>query len=108
MSRYLLRRLLIVVPSLLGISVVLFTVPARPVARAAGLPPGAQPYSLLPHVDNSIAFIVFSLPPFFTGILFILIFSIYLDWLPLVCRADIAATGWRWYWEMFRQAIMPV
>src|SRR5207244_10870167 len=28
--------------------------------------------------------------------------------LPFVFRADLAATGWRWYWEMFRQAIMPV
>ena len=23
-------------------------------------------------------------------------------------RADLAATGWRWYWEEFKQAIMPV
>jgi peptide/nickel transport system permease protein len=25
-----------------------------------------------------------------------------------VFRADLAATGWRWYWEEFRQSIMPV
>ena len=55
-----------------------------------------------------LAFIGFSLPTFFTGILFILFFSIYLDWLPFVYRADISATGWRWYWEHVRQAIMPV
>jgi peptide/nickel transport system permease protein len=48
------------------------------------------------------------LPTFFTGILFILFFSIYLDWLPFIYRADISATGWRWYWENVRQAIMPV
>ena len=54
------------------------------------------------------AFIGFSLPTFFTGLLFILLFSIYLDWLPFVYRADIAATGWHWYWEHFKQAIMPV
>ena len=35
-------------------------------------------------------------------------FSIQLDWLPFVYRADIDATGWRWYWEHLRQAIMPV
>jgi len=40
--------------------------------------------------------------------LFILLFSITLDWLPFVYRADISATGWRWYWEHLRQAIMPV
>ena len=31
-----------------------------------------------------------------------------LDWLPFVYRADIDATGWRWYWEHFRQAVMPI
>ena len=40
------------------------------------------------------AFVGFSLPTFFTGILFILLFSIQLDWLPFVYRADIAETGW--------------
>ena len=45
---------------------------------------------------------------FFTGILFILIFSITLDWLPFVYRADLSATGWQWWWEQFKQSIMPV
>src|SRR5204862_312057 len=53
-------------------------------------------------------FIGFSLPTFFTGLLFILFFSIYLDWLPFIYRADIGGTGWRWYWEHARQAIMPI
>jgi peptide/nickel transport system permease protein len=190
MSRYLLRRLLILVPSLLGISIVLFAAlalapgdpfgelasnPNVPPEVAAGLrakfglddpvwlrylhwlvamlhgdwgfsfvsrmdvdrlilqrlpatllvigssqvlallvalPVGVlaatRPYSIFDQVANTVAFIGFSLPTFFTGLLFILVFSIYLDWLPFVFRADLAATGWRWYWEMFRQAIMPV
>ena len=54
------------------------------------------------------AFVGFSLPTFFTGLLLILIFSVNLGWLPFVYRADIAATGWHWYWENFKQAIMPV
>ena len=53
-------------------------------------------------------FIGFSLPTFFTGLLLILVFSIQLDWLPFVYRSDISASGWRFYWEHFRQAIMPV
>ena len=190
MSRYLLRRLLIVVPSLLGISVVLYTVlalapgdpfgelasnPNVPPEVAAGLrakfglddpialrylhwlmamlhgdwgfsfvsrmdvdtliwqrlpttllvigssqilallialPVGVfsatRPYSIFDQIANTLAFIGFSLPTFFTGILFILVFSITLHWLPFVFRADLAATGWRWYWEEFRQAAMPV
>ena len=190
MSRYLLRRLLIAVPSLLGISVVLFVVlalapgdpfgelasnPNVPPEVAAGLrakfglddpillrylrwlsamlhgdwgfsfvsridvdtliwqrlpatllvigssqvlallialPVGVysamRRYSIFDQIANLLAFIGFSLPTFFTGLLFILLFSIYLDWLPFVFRTDLGATGWHWYWEEFRQAVMPV
>ena len=38
----------------------------------------------------------------------ILVFSIQLDWLPFVYRADISATGWQFYWEHIKQSIMPV
>jgi len=189
-SQYLLRRLLLVIPSVLGISVVLFTVlalaPGDPfeelatnpnvpaevraslraqfglddpvatrylrwagsmvqgdwgfsfasridvddlilqripvtlliigssqvLALAIALPVGVyaatRPYSLFDQIANTLAFIGFSLPTFFTGILFILLFSITLGWLPFVYRADIAATGWMWYWEHFKQALMPV
>ena len=190
MSRYLTRRLLIAIPSLLGISIVLFTVlalapgdPFEELATNPNVPPevranlrlkfglddpiylrylrwlaamlqgdwgfsfasrvnvddlilqrlpttlfvigssqvlalmvalpvgvyaATRPYSLFDQVANTLTFVGFSLPTFFTGLLFILVFSIQLDWLPFVYRADISATGWRWYWEHFRQAIMPV
>ena len=48
------------------------------------------------------------MPTFFTGLLFILLFSIHLGWLPFVYRSDLSATGFSWWWEEFRQAIMPV
>ncbi len=190
MSRYLTRRLLIAIPSLLGISIVLFTVlalapgdPFEELATNPNVPPevranlrlkfglddpiylrylhwlaamlqgnwgfsfasrvdvddlilqrlpttlfvigssqvlalmvalpvgvyaATRPYSLFDQVANTLTFVGFSLPTFFTGLLFILVFSIQLDWLPFVYRADISATGWRWYWEHFRQAIMPI
>jgi peptide/nickel transport system permease protein len=67
-----------------------------------------RPYSLFDQFANTFAFIGFSLPTFFTGLLLILIFSVNLGWLPFVYRADINATGWHWYWEYIKQAIMPV
>ena len=67
-----------------------------------------RPYSLFDQIATTLAFIGFSLPTFFTGLLFILLLSIHLDWLPFIYRADISATGWQWYWEHVRQAIMPV
>ncbi|HEV3175695.1 MAG TPA: ABC transporter permease [Stellaceae bacterium] len=190
MGRYLLRRLLIAVPSLIGISIVLFTVlalapgdpfgelasnPAVPpevrlalrakfgmddpillryvhwlvamlhgdwgfsfvsrvdvdaliwqrlpatlfvigtsqilallIALPVGVYAATRPYSVFDQIASTFAFIGFSLPTFFTGLLFILIFSIDLDWLPFVFRSDLSATGWHWYWEEFRQAIMPI
>jgi peptide/nickel transport system permease protein len=78
------------------------------IALPVGVFSATRPYSLFDQVANTLAFIGFSLPTFFTGLLFILVFSVYLDWLPFVYRADIAATGWQWYWEHFRQAVMPV
>src|SRR2546423_9939279 len=189
MGRYLLRRLLIAIPSLLGISVILFTVLALapgdpfgelatnpavpPEVRAAlrvkfglddpvalryfhwisamlhgdwgfsfasridvdtlilqrlpatlfvigsaqllaltiALPVGVfaatRPYSIFDQISSTLAFVGFSLPTFFTGLLFILVFSVQLDWLPFVFR-DIDATGWRWFWEELKQSIMPI
>jgi peptide/nickel transport system permease protein len=159
LSQYILRRLLIAIPSLLGISLVLFIVlalaPGDPFGELAtnpNVPPEVRlalrvkfglddpiylrylhwllamaqgdwgfsfvsrmnvdtlikPYSLFDQIANTLAFIGFSLPTFFTGILFILLFSVTLDWLPFVYTTDIKATGGRWLVEQVRQAIMPV
>jgi peptide/nickel transport system permease protein len=78
------------------------------IALPVGIYAAARPYSVFDQIASTLAFVGFSLPTFFTGILFILIFSIYLDWLPFVYRADISATGWQWYSEHIRQAVMPV
>jgi len=85
---------------------------AQLLALAVALPVGTyaamRPYSIFDQVANTFAFIGFSLPTFFTGLLLILIFSVNLGWLPFVYRVDIAANGWQWYWEFFKQAIMPI
>lgn len=78
------------------------------IAVPVGILAAIRPYSVFDQVANTLAFVGFSLPTFFTGLLFILLFSLTLDWLPFVYQADISATGWRWVWEHVRQAIMPV
>jgi len=88
----------------IGSSQILALVIALPV----GIYAATRPYSVFDQIANTLAFVGFSLPTFFTGLLLILIFSIKLDWLPFVYRADIPETGWRWYWEHVRQALMPV
>jgi peptide/nickel transport system permease protein len=78
------------------------------VALPVGVLAATRPYSLFDQIANTLAFIGFSLPTFFTGLLLILVFSVQLDWLPFVYRADISATGWQFYWEHIKQSIMPV
>ncbi|MBR0840293.1 MULTISPECIES: ABC transporter permease [Bradyrhizobium] len=78
------------------------------IAIPVGVYAATKPYSLFDQIANTLAFVGFSLPTFFTGILFILIFSVTLDWLPLVYTTDVKGTGIRWVLEMIRQAIMPV
>lgn len=81
---------------------------ALAIALPVGIISATRPYSVFDQIANTLAFIGFSLPTFFTGLLLILLFSIKLDWLPFVFRADISATGWQWWWENIKQAIMPV
>jgi len=90
--------------AVIGLSQVLALLIAIPVGVVAA----TRPYSIFDQVANTFAFIGFSLPTFFTGLLFILFFSIYLDWLPFVYRADLSETGLRWWWAQFRQSIMPI
>ena len=78
------------------------------IALPIGVYAATRPYSLFDKIANVLAFVGFSLPTFFTGLLLILLFSITLEWLPFVYRTDIQATGWRFVWEHIRQSIMPV
>lgn len=89
---------------ILGLSQLLAILVAIPV----GVLGAARPYSFFDQIANTLAFIGFSLPTFFTGILLILLFSIRLDWLPFVYRSDIPGSGWPWLWEHIKQSIMPI
>ena len=78
------------------------------VALPVGVLAGVKPYSIFDQIANTMAFIGFSLPTFFTGLLLILLFSVKLDWLPMVYRTDLASSGWQWWWDQLKQSIMPV
>jgi peptide/nickel transport system permease protein len=66
------------------------------------------PYSIFDQIASTFALMGFSLPPFFTGLVFILVFSVGLNWLPFVFRSDLSASGPAWWWEEFKQAVMPI
>jgi peptide/nickel transport system permease protein len=81
---------------------------ALAIALPVGVYAAMRPYSIFDQIANTLAFVGFSLPTFFTGLLFILLFSIYLDWLPFVYRTDLQSTGWKWWGDQIRQSIMPI
>jgi peptide/nickel transport system permease protein len=78
------------------------------IALPVGVISAIRPYSLFDQVATTFAFVGYSLPTFFTGLLFILLFSLYLDWLPFIYSTTIEARGIRWIAEHFRQAAMPI
>ncbi len=78
------------------------------VALPVGILSAVKPYSVFDQMATTFAFIGYSLPTFFTGLLFILVFSIYLDWLPFIYSSTIEATGWAWALEHLRQGAMPI
>ncbi len=81
---------------------------ALAIALPVGIYSAVRPYSWFDRIARTFAFIGFSLPTVFTGILLILLFSIKLDWLPFVYRADLGSTGWAWWVEQLKQSIMPI
>jgi peptide/nickel transport system permease protein len=78
------------------------------IALPVGVIAAVKPYSWFDRIASALAFVGFSLPTFFTGLLLILVFSINLGWLPFVFRADIPGSGLEWWWANIKQAIMPV
>lgn len=81
---------------------------ALAVALPVGILSAVKPYSWFDRVASTLAFVGFSLPTFFTGILLILVFSIKLDWLPFVFRTDLPGSGLAWWWEQIKQSVMPI
>ncbi len=78
------------------------------IAIPIGVLSAVKQYSVFDNVATTLAFIGFSLPTFCTGLLFILLFTIKLDWLPSIYRSTVDGEGIAGLWERLRQAIMPI
>jgi peptide/nickel transport system permease protein len=73
------------------------------VAIPLGVITAARQYSWFDHIATGISFAGFSLPPFFTGVLLIIVFSVQFRWLPMVYNQQVTDP-----WDWVKQAIMPV
>ena len=73
-----------------------------------GIVSAVKRYSLTDRVITTIAFLGFSIPPFFTGLLFIIIFSVQLRWFPFIYNSTLQVTGWQSFVAQIKQSIMPI
>jgi peptide/nickel transport system permease protein len=78
------------------------------IAIPIGILSAVKQYSIFDHIATTFAFIGFSVPTFFTGLLLIIVLSVKLQWLPFIYDStlqvkDLASLG-----SQLKQSIMPV
>ncbi|MCB8943345.1 MAG: ABC transporter permease [Ardenticatenaceae bacterium] len=88
----------------LGLAYVLGALVAIPV----GVISAYKQYSLFDQFGTFISLIGFSVPTFFTGLLFIIIFSVKLNWFPSFYNTTHKVTDLPSLWIQIKQMIMPV
>jgi peptide/nickel transport system permease protein len=89
---------------IIGSSYVISVLLAIPIGILAAV----KQYSVYDNVVTTLSFFGFSSPTFFTGLLFILLFTIKLGWFPMIYRSNIDTPGLAGVWEHIRQAVMPI
>ncbi|MBY5932193.1 ABC transporter permease [Tateyamaria omphalii] len=78
------------------------------IALPIGIYSAYKHYSIFDQTGTFITMIGFSIPPFFTGPLLIVIFSVSLGWLPSIYDTTHVVTDWTSFKIQFQQMIMPV
>jgi len=73
-----------------------------------GLLAATRPYSIFDQITTTLAFIGFSLPTFFTGLLFIIVFSVHLGWFPFIYNSTLVVRDWTSFLAQVRQSVMPI
>src|SRR5215471_13198391 len=78
------------------------------VALPIGILSAVKQYSIFDHIATTFAFMGFSVPTFFTGLILILIFSVKLNWLPFIYNSELKVQDLSSLGDQLRQSIMPI
>lgn len=73
-----------------------------------GIISAVKQYSLFDNIATFFAFIGFSVPSFFTGLVLILVFAINLKWFPIVYNTTLQVVDWDTFTQQVRQMVLPV
>ena len=78
------------------------------IAMPIGIISAYRQYSWFDQAGTFVSMVGFSVPPFFSGVLVIVIFSVQLGWLPSIYDTTHVVNDWDSFVIQFKQMIMPV
>jgi peptide/nickel transport system permease protein len=95
------------IPATLGVVGVAYLVSVL-IAIPIGILSAVRQYSIFDHIATTFAFMGFSVPTFFTGLLLIIILSVKLQWLPFIYDSTLQVNSLATFGEQIKQSIMPI
>jgi peptide/nickel transport system permease protein len=78
------------------------------IALPIGIYSAYRQYSFFDQVGTLFAMIGFSVPTFFSGTLFIIIFAVWLGWLPTKYDTQLVVSDWASFFKQVKQMALPV
>ncbi|MCX7288972.1 MAG: ABC transporter permease, partial [Rhodobacterales bacterium] len=78
------------------------------IALPIGIYSAYRQYSLVDQAGTLFAMIGFSVPTFFSGTLFIIIFAVWLGWFPTKYDTQLEVTDWASFLQQVKQMALPV
>lgn len=78
------------------------------IALPIGIYSAYRQYSVFDQLGTFVTMVGYSVPPFFSGVLVIVIFSVQLGWLPSIYDTTHEVTDWESFKVQIKQMVMPV
>jgi peptide/nickel transport system permease protein len=78
------------------------------IALPIGIYSAYRQYSWFDQVGTFVTMVGFSVPPFFSGVLVIVIFSIWLGWFPSIYDTTLVVNSWESFVKQLQQMFLPV
>mgnify|MGYP006289409523 CR=1 FL=1 len=78
------------------------------IAMPIGIYSAYRQYSVFDQVGTFVTMVGYSVPPFFSGVLVIVIFAVQLGWLPSIYDTTLVVVDWATFKQQFMQMVLPV
>lgn len=78
------------------------------IAVPIGVISAYRQYSWFDQIGTFVSMVGFSVPTFVTGVVLIVVFSVWLGWFPSIYDTTLRVTDWDSFWQQVRQMVMPV